>query len=546
MTYLQRLKQPDCMKWGFIAVALGVAWFNRFVQDDAFISFRYAQNLAEGHGLVYNIGERIEGYTNFLWTACMAPAFILNVDIVVWSYMLSLFALVTTLLVTAELASRWFKSPVAGYLSIILLATNYSFSCYATGGLETQFGIAWLMLSIWLLHTGRLVPAALCSACAILTRMDAVLILFPFWCAAASFGDILKGSYKRPLRVVLAASAGALPVLIWLLCRHSYYGAWLPNTFLIKEQGPTPLRGVYYVCLFYAVYGFWLLMPLLRKTSLKRVDLKRHLPILFAIVLWHIYIISVGGDFMEFRMMMPTLPLVMLLAAGLLASAKTDEKTIRQKIALAIIPVWACISLFLGVMKFDYPMMDTIPQLKVFHEECRTLSKEINALLDKQQRGSVKIGVTAAGIIPFYTQMPTLDLLGLNSREVALTGARIRHLKHFGNRPGHVRIATYETVMASGVNLLVNHPWVVKADSEILSWDTKDILRYWLLGKTSNPDLVYVCRVFFPPSGIPTPTIIAWPLSDGRYWLTAYLNPHPAVDEAIQRVGATLILPTHE
>ena len=41
-----------------------VAWF---LTDDAFISFRYTRNLLEGHGLVFNPGERVEGYTNFLW-----------------------------------------------------------------------------------------------------------------------------------------------------------------------------------------------------------------------------------------------------------------------------------------------------------------------------------------------------------------------------------------------------------------------------------------------------------------------------------------------
>ena len=202
MTCLQRLRQFNCMKCGFIVVALGVAWFNRFVQDDAFISFRYAQNLAEGHGLVYNIGERIEGYTNFLWTACMSVAFVLGIDVVAWSYLVSLLAFAVTLSVSSKLAHALWNDERASLIVIVLLATNYSFSCYATGGLETQFGIAWLMLSVWLLHTERLVPAALCSACAILTRMDAVLLLLPFWCAAASFGDILKGSYKQSLREI--------------------------------------------------------------------------------------------------------------------------------------------------------------------------------------------------------------------------------------------------------------------------------------------------------------------------------------------------------
>ena len=43
-----------------------------FLGDDAFISFRYARNLAEGHGLVWNPGEAVEGYTNFLWVVLMA------------------------------------------------------------------------------------------------------------------------------------------------------------------------------------------------------------------------------------------------------------------------------------------------------------------------------------------------------------------------------------------------------------------------------------------------------------------------------------------
>jgi len=39
--------------------------------DDAYISFRYAHNLAEGQGLVFNVGEYVEGYTSLLWTLLM-------------------------------------------------------------------------------------------------------------------------------------------------------------------------------------------------------------------------------------------------------------------------------------------------------------------------------------------------------------------------------------------------------------------------------------------------------------------------------------------
>ena len=268
------------------------------------------------------------------------------------------------------------------------------------------------------------------------------------------------------------------------------------------------------------------------------------IPVFCSVLLWHIYIISVGGDFMEFRMMMPTLPLVMLIVAGLVTFAKTDANTFRQKIAFSTVSVLAGISLFLGLMKFNYPGIENFSRLG-FCTEWEVIAKEINEILG-EQRKSVTIGITAAGAIPFHTQMPTLDLLGLNSREVALTGRRVQNRKLFGNLPGHVRIATYETVMASGVNLLVNHPWTVEKDSDVLTWGAKDILDYWFLGKGMDPEKVTVRRIHFPSAGAPIPPIIAWPLSDGRYWLMAYLKPTPIVDDAIQRVGATLIMPVNE
>ena len=55
-----------------VAFFLTEAWPLRSPLDDAFISFRYAHNLAAGHGLVYNVGERVEGFTNLLWTLLLA------------------------------------------------------------------------------------------------------------------------------------------------------------------------------------------------------------------------------------------------------------------------------------------------------------------------------------------------------------------------------------------------------------------------------------------------------------------------------------------
>ena len=73
---------------GALFLAAGLAWlvaremhFATWVDDDAFISFRYARNLAEGNGLVFNTGERVEGYSNFLWTVVMAGCHKLGFDL---------------------------------------------------------------------------------------------------------------------------------------------------------------------------------------------------------------------------------------------------------------------------------------------------------------------------------------------------------------------------------------------------------------------------------------------------------------------------------
>ena len=67
-TIIGGIRRP--MPW-LVTALVALAWGRRFVVDDAFISFRYAEHLAMGHGLVWNPGEHVEGYTNFLWTLLM-------------------------------------------------------------------------------------------------------------------------------------------------------------------------------------------------------------------------------------------------------------------------------------------------------------------------------------------------------------------------------------------------------------------------------------------------------------------------------------------
>jgi hypothetical protein len=125
-----------------VATAVLVPHSLRFdsINDDAYISFRYARNLAEHGQLVFNLGERVEGFTNFLWTVILAFGIKLGFDPVAASRFLGVVFGVGALALVVRLSlrlddeqpSRWhFVAPVG-------LAATGAFACWCTGGLETQ------------------------------------------------------------------------------------------------------------------------------------------------------------------------------------------------------------------------------------------------------------------------------------------------------------------------------------------------------------------------------------------------------------------------
>ncbi|MGB0639809.1 MAG: hypothetical protein ACPGTU_10780, partial [Myxococcota bacterium] len=87
-----------------LAIAVGLS-FGPCTQDDAFISFRYAENLATGSGLVYNSGEYVEGFTNLSWTLLLAGVMSVGMEPVTASTLMGLMALVWLVLVTFKMAN---------------------------------------------------------------------------------------------------------------------------------------------------------------------------------------------------------------------------------------------------------------------------------------------------------------------------------------------------------------------------------------------------------------------------------------------------------
>jgi arabinofuranosyltransferase len=504
---------------------------NSFVMDDAFISFRYARNLAETHELAWNpgTGERVEGYSNFLWTLLMAAAIAAGADPVPSSKILGLLFALGTLLVTYRLAARIFQSRRAALLTVTFLGTNYTFSAYATSGLETQMQTFLIATSAALAFSmaeeerrSILRSAAFSGLCAaaLLTRLDSaipVVVLFAYLLVSPA------GRLSVERRRALSGAALVLPAFLivgaWFLWRHAYYGSWLPNSYYVKGAmfSLDILKGgVVYLfdfSLSYCLLPMGLILLFMFKDVLARGAM-RALACICA--LWFLYIMRVGGDFMEFRFVVPVLPFLFILVSATLRALRGWK--IQAALAIAIL---LC-SAFHAATFRGTAGTESVRQLRDYiYGESGYWELAGKALGDLFPEGGVTIATTAAGTIPYYSKLPAVDMLGMNDAWVARNGASI------GPRAGHRRAATLAYLDQRGVNLVIGHPIVEPVDARRTSADCSvaDLKKMFMIQGVSAELLPADAKILEIPL-------------HARYRLTVlYLRGNARVDALIKEKG---------
>jgi arabinofuranosyltransferase len=253
---------------GSVALLLGLqSWYWNWTTDDAYITFRYARNVATGLGPVFNPGERVEGYTNFLWMMLLAGVEVAGLNMVVSAKVIGAACAIATLGVTVALVrrlsgERW---TLAACLAPILLASMPSVAGWSVAGLETPFFTLLITLAVFRFlreqeQPGAMPVSAVLLAMAGMTRPDGVgvaLLLFGVALVRALRGHAVVGrAYLTRFALAFLALAG--PYMIW---RLSYYGYLLPNTFYVKSNRGLIqwMAGVLYVTAGIRKHGGWLL-----------------------------------------------------------------------------------------------------------------------------------------------------------------------------------------------------------------------------------------------------------------------------------------------
>lgn len=312
----------------FAGLALHI-WRYAFLCDDAFISFRYARNLAQGYGLVFNPGfERVEGYSNFLWVLILAagqflgiaPEHAANPLLILFGLAL---AAITVRFCWKELTAG--ASPYAIVIPAVMLATNRSFALWCTSGLETKLfellvvgGVLATAGEMRAMSEGRRSSfpwSAIWFALAALTRPDGVL-----FAACVVLTRIIVQARQQTFawRPFLAGTlAFGLPVAGQFAFRRVYYDDWFPNTYYAKVGGQLwwEMGEKYLKCfaLEYAVV-LWVPLIILAVIGMARTHRLGTLAIFAAAIVPHaIYVASVGGDHFEYRVLDAYLPLIFIL-----------------------------------------------------------------------------------------------------------------------------------------------------------------------------------------------------------------------------------------
>ncbi len=403
--------------------------------DDAFISLRYARNLAEGQGLVFNPGgERVEGFSNPLFTLACAALIRVGVAPLAAAKLVGLVSWALVLLVCARFATGSSGSgALAGVVAAMLLAGSAFPAVWAVAGLETILHALLVTLAVSVAgrecESARIRWSPIACLMVAASRPEGALL------AAVATTAMLFRLRGQALEVVRSWTLRfALPAGLLVAARYAYFGALFPNTFGAKVflGGETAFYGLGYLAEFARDGGFWIGVPALVGMALLCAADSRGRSLgavaVTVVVAQLAFVILVGGDAMlAYRFLMPIYPVLTAFAAvalvrllGRFGAATTVAAALVVAVATGFTQAnalerssrryWLAHERPSAAHLIDSDLTGTWLQS---HADCARYIRERSA------PGDVLV-VTEAGLLPFATGLETVDLLGLNDREIAV------------------------------------------------------------------------------------------------------------------------------
>jgi arabinofuranosyltransferase len=388
-----------------------------YLDDVEMVGMRYGRNLAHGLGLVWNQGERVEGFSNPAWVLVMAavhaagaPDATAAVFVKGIGWVSACAVLLLAIRLRRQLAGphAWADAAVA-----LMLAMNADVVFWAANGFETPLLTG---LLLWLLtrvideseRGGARAGTMLAVGGLGLVRTDAYLLVS----GVAVIAVVLSCDRARTARVALLACV--LPAVL-IAVRLAYYGAWMPNTFQLRMSGVPDLwlEGLRYVTRYGREHVF--LIGLAIAACARPRDWRpRALAGVCAVTAMQA--IAVGGDFLvPYRFIAPAAPLIVVLAV----TAAQDAWQHGPRLGAAALALVVVVGIASGGMLSRWP----VEAMRSWRGK-PWQGAAIGLLIERNSRASATVAAAGGGALGYFSHRSVIDLTGRTDPAIARLPAR--------------------------------------------------------------------------------------------------------------------------
>lgn len=215
------------LTFALTAVLLFVMLFGylNFRQDDAYIFYTYAKNVAEGNGYVYNIGEKINATTSPLYTLLLAMLYFSakNFSNDIFPFLGNLIGVASLTIIILAVKKIWNNAGAFKFLPLILLANpllKFGF------GMETFLNLALITLSVLMFTEAKYNFSFLFAGLSVLARLDSFL-----FAAVLFFFYVIKNKNIPPIKSIMVF---ILTIAPWFIFSFFYFDSFLPTTVAVK------------------------------------------------------------------------------------------------------------------------------------------------------------------------------------------------------------------------------------------------------------------------------------------------------------------------
>jgi MFS family permease len=482
----------------FTLTPLFYVLYTHQVWEDFFITFRHSQNLIDGHGLVYNIGERVHGFTSPLGVLLPALCYLVTGKS---SYLASLW-LFRIISILAFAASAIFLllsllNKQKGLVPVILLSMFYLFETksvvFSTNGMETAFMLFFLMGFIFLSSKNlaeNWILAGVFWGGLMWTRPDSIIYIISLSLAQLVFNEDSK---RETLITLFKISCICIAVYLpWIIWTWSYYGSFLPHTIMAKSHlmpqmdwlsvfqylfGPIyPRFGTWPQWIKVLSYGlgffayFYWLLPL--KDRFTRM-------LSFAFFLLCIYLLSIRTSPWYFPPI--TVLGLFVVVNGLFTLAGLDKNKFSRN------SKWVIITLLLVWSGMFSLFILTSIEMRIQQKEIETGNRrQIGLWLKENMQKAQTVYLEPLGYIGYFSQARILDYPGLVSPQVVRLLEKNRDLDFYTLvseiKPDWIVLRPQEAENMSNLDYFRKHYGLVK------TFDVRDNLRKYKF----IPGIVYV------------------------------------------------------